>query len=239
MLARLEHALNYPELAKQMVLQPKAPSMSQPSPEEINLVVGYNGSTHSQTALDLTLWIAHQTRLATQRSVTVQVVYVVELERTCSSDQDGLSELCLPSFDIYPNDVYPDRAEARTGISDRISWLERSVHSEFGQTGIIAIADRSLKTDSILRQSSDRQIQQFEKADQILWQARHLADEWRGSLETHLRFGSVAEELRIVSQQVSTTALLLGCSSTKHPTVRALGKNLPFPVLGIPAKLPL
>uniref|UniRef100_A0A832H1C9 Universal stress protein n=1 Tax=Oscillatoriales cyanobacterium SpSt-402 TaxID=2282168 RepID=A0A832H1C9_9CYAN len=234
MLTRLEHALNSPGLAKQMVLRSKEPSVFQPPADDINLVVGYNGSTHSQTALDLTLWIAHQTRLATQKMVTVQVIYVVELESTYPAPQDGLPELCLPSLDIYS-----DGFEIWAGRSNLDSCTERLTSNGTCQTGLVAIADCPDKTRVSLEQSSDRQIQQFEKADRILWQARHLADEWRGSLETHLRFGCVAEELKIVSQQVSTTALLLGCSSAKHPTVQALGGNLPFPVLGIPPKLPL
>ncbi|MBF2026530.1 MAG: universal stress protein [Oscillatoriales cyanobacterium C42_A2020_001] len=233
MLARLEHALDCHGLAKQMVLQPKTPSLLPPPTQEINLVVGYNGSVYSQTALDLTLWIAHQTRLVTRKAVTVQVVYVVELERAPVTVPDNLSEL---SF--CPIDVYPDLSRIQVAADDRSPFAENSTHSELvHQASLTAICDRAVRSDLQREQSSDWQIQQFEKADRILWQARNLANEWRGSLETHLRFGCVAEELRTVAQQVSTTALFLGCSSVQHPIVQGLGQELLFPVLGIPSKL--
>ena len=81
MLVRLEGALDSHSLAEKMVLLPGSssfcPSENKLS-EAINLVVGYNGSPKSHTALDLTLWIAHQTRLATQKSVIVNVVHIIE-----------------------------------------------------------------------------------------------------------------------------------------------------------------
>lgn len=235
MLARLEHALDCHGLARQMVLQPKAASLTPPATEDVHLVVGYNGSAYSQTALDLTLWIAHQTRLATRKAVTVQVVYVVELERTHSSVPDDLSEL-----GFCPVDVYPDVSRIQVAAGDRSPFAESLVHSEVvHQSGLTVTCDRAVRSNLLREQTADRQIQQFEQADRILWQARNLADEWRGSLETHLRFGDVAEELRTVAQQVSTTALFLGCSSVQHPIVQALGQDLQFPVLGIPSKLPV
>ena len=78
------------------------------------------------------------------------------------------------------------------------------------------------------------QLNQFDQADLILWQARHMADEWRGSLKTHLRFGSVATELRCVAQTESAALLLLGCESAAHPLVEQLGTDLPCAILGIP-----
>lgn len=81
MLVRLEGALDRNDLMEQMVLLPEPASAASKwakSTTSVNLVVGYNASPSSQTALDLTMWIAHQTRLATQKQVTVQVVYVVD-----------------------------------------------------------------------------------------------------------------------------------------------------------------
>jgi hypothetical protein len=96
MLARFESVLGHQNLAEEMVLlpEPKLPisqkSKSTQSAKAINFIVGYNGSPKSQIALDITLWIAHQTRLVTTKEVTVQVVYVLDEspniydEDTCS-----------------------------------------------------------------------------------------------------------------------------------------------------------
>jgi nucleotide-binding universal stress UspA family protein len=46
--------------------------------KSINLIVGYNASPKSHTALDIAFCIAHQTYLATNTQVIVQAVYVVE-----------------------------------------------------------------------------------------------------------------------------------------------------------------
>ena len=101
MLARLESAMGRHDLVEQMVLIPESASShsdSAKSSKSINLVVGYNSSPRSQTALDLTLWIAYQTRLVTRKKVTVQVVYVVDensrnqaLEPVSFADASGSS----------------------------------------------------------------------------------------------------------------------------------------------------
>ncbi|MDX2229100.1 MAG: universal stress protein [Leptolyngbyaceae cyanobacterium bins.349] len=235
MLVRLENALNCPDLAKQMVLVPRAslPVVS----EDIHLVVGYNGSARSQTALDLTLWIAHQTRLVTQRAVTVQVVYVVDGDADRRTHYADYSE-----FYLAPTEVSPDSTErGLRPLSDRWEAVEATTCVSAAVRSPIAVtadwSDVSLPVLQSVRHRSAQQIDQFEKADRILWQARHLADEWRGSLKTHLRFGSLVEELRTVACQVPTTALILGCSSASDPLVQGLGQGLPFPVLGIPAKI--
>lgn len=231
MLVRLEHALNCPELARQMMLVPKSSAL--PCSLATNLVVGYNGSVRSQTALDLTLWIAHQTRLVSRRSVTVHVVYVVDEQDTSSSGTDQVSDLYLTPIEVHPHP--PELALVDT--CDRWdAWGTGSCHQVLTQPVGTVTSDWSDLIPPV-SPSTNKQVHQFEKADRILWQARHLAEEWRGSLETHLRFGRLTEELRTVADQVSTTALILGCSHASDPIIQALGQDLPFPILGIPANI--
>ncbi|MDX2240757.1 MAG: hypothetical protein NW224_08750 [Leptolyngbyaceae cyanobacterium bins.302] len=235
MLVRLEHALNCPNLAKQMMLVPKASNLLVPT--DINLVVGYNGSTRSQTALDLTLWIAHQTRLVTRRAVTVQVVYVVDQNDDRSSDRPSVQDtfLDLPSSPVA---IYPTLPSYVPISADPCPELIETVaHGRVATRCASPVISDWSETVPPVSQATNKQIHQFEKADRILWQARHLADEWRGSLETHLRFGNLVEELRSAACQVSTTALVLGCSERSDPIVQALGRDLPFPILGIPTKI--
>jgi len=161
MIKRLETALGRSNLTQDIVLLPgfkEPPSNLNSEPQAISFVVGYSGSAHSQTILDLALCMAHQTRLATANSVLVHVVYVVDATR--------------------PK----------------------------------AIAN----------------------ADRILWQARCLASEWRGSLNAHLRVGSVGTELIQVAREVEAEAILLGCHTTNHPLVQQLAGQTPCSVLGLP-----
>ncbi len=220
MLVRLQSTLGRSDLVNQMVLLPQARSLQTSSEQDINLVVGYSSSPRSQTALDLTLWIAHQTRLATRKQVTVQVVYVVDnrasqkratrlavmadsTQRWAREPQDQPALLCVGPQDRPGNALaeLPDLLEVG------------SLNLEMGMADV------------------------FEHADRILWQARCLADEWRGSLKTHLRFGSVDDELTSVVQAESASLLILGCESAQHPLVQQLGKTFPCPVLGIPSAL--
>lgn len=212
MLARLQDALGCSDLTKQMVLVPSS-STELRSPKAINLLVGYNGSPCSQTALDLTLWIAHQTRLATGKKVTVQVVYVLDRESECQPVSSLPHHLAAPTGGgqmLYPSTI---------GNGYR--------HVETGHRSSSAVAELPLRSTSC-------QLNQFDQADLILWQARHMADEWRGSLKTHLRFGSVAAELRCVAQAESAELLLLGCDSAAHPLVQQLATDFPCAILGIP-----
>jgi nucleotide-binding universal stress UspA family protein len=194
MLARLQATLDRSDLVSQMLLIPSRTFELSPL-TAVNLVVGYSGSINSQGALDLTLWIAHQTKIATSQQVTVQMVYVSE-------------ELVTES-------------------------PVRSSRSSTGRTSVLAMPQQPS-----IRQEALEKSRQFEEADRILWQARCLAEEWRGALKTHLRFGQVAEQLIEVACQEEASLLILGCESTQVPLVRQLanqGKALPFSVLGIPS----
>ncbi len=228
MLARLENALGCPEMAKRMVLVPTQGTDNAVSDSnEINLLVGYNASPHSQTALDLTLWIAHQTRLATQKSVMVQVIYVVD-RTAAGGDRTGyLDPLDRP--DPEENATYSLPTSLPTGE------CSESVQAQpIRKVGASLVAELPPAPNHICS-AFDWQMHQFEQADHILWQARHLADEWRGSLKTHLRFGNLADELRQVVKAESATVLVLGCNSANHPLVHQLECDFPCPILGIPS----
>lgn len=195
MLARLQATLDRTDLVRQMLLIPSRTS-EMSSLGAVNLVVGYSGSEKSQAALDLTLWIAHQTKIATTQPVTVQVVYVAEESKVAT-------------------------------------WSRSTHHRSTGRTSVLAMPEQR----SISQEALDRATQ-FEQADRILWQARCLAEEWRGALKTHLRFGQVAGQLLEVAYAEEASLLILGCESSHNPLVRQLsqrGQDLPFSVLGTPA----
>lgn len=231
MLVRLEGSMDRNDLIEEMLLLPEnasAVNKLDSATKPINLIVGYNASPQSQTALDLTMWIAHQTRLVTQKSVTVQVVYVLE---------DN------PDF-TYPN-VLKTAAISRSSkyhLSSSLSKLstyQKSATSDLTKSKLQKLAiDQQMKSGKQRRQKlTFSKDELFEQADRILWQARSLAEEWRGSFKAHLRFGDVATQLREVVESESATLLFLGCNSVNHPLVQKLGHNLPCSVLGIPTKL--
>jgi Universal stress protein family len=195
MLARLQATLDRTDLVRQMLLIPSRTS-EMSTLGAVNLVVAYSGSEKSQAALDLTLWIAHQTKMATTQSVTVQVVYVAEESKVAT-------------------------------------WSRSTHHRSTGRASVLAMPEQR----SISQEALDRATQ-FEQADRILWQARCLAEEWRGALKTHLRFGQVAGQLLEVAYAEEASLLILGCESSHNPLVRQLsqrGEDLPFSVLGTPA----
>jgi nucleotide-binding universal stress UspA family protein len=195
MLARLATKLEISNLAEQILLLPPQPQHSLIEPDEINLLVGYSNSPASQVALDLTLYIALQTKLVSPKPVTVQMVYVAE--------EPDVQTLCpLPR--------------------------SRSVATRAGQRAT-AVLDREA-----IRASAQSKAAQFEQADRILWQARTIAEDWRGSLKTHLRFGNLAEELAQVALTETASLLVLGCRSANDRLIRQLGRSFPCPILGIP-----
>jgi nucleotide-binding universal stress UspA family protein len=208
-LARLQSAIGRDDLIEQMVLLPKAQkSCSQRGLEakSANLIVGYNGSPQSHTALDIACWIAHQTSLATNSQVTVQAVYVVE-----------------ENFNYQAVDIF-NTADNKAQLERQFSNISKPVRLRLNQP----------KGTEILPQLERESRTSLKEADRIIWQAKTLAQEWQGSFKSHLRFGNITEEFKKVVQLETADILLLGCKSTNHPMIETLGKNFPCVVLGIP-----
>lgn len=218
MLARLQMTLDRTDLTERLILsEPRTHSLQSAAlqiptlqstglsvEQGYTLVVGYSGSLRSQAALDLTLCLAHQTRLATGKPVTVQVVYVVE--------EEAEAPLYAPAA-LVP------------AVSEPVGRRNRT------RTSVLAMP---VSRKTVTQEAHDR-ASQFEQADRILWQARCLADEWRGSLKTHLRFGSVAEQLAQVVEAENASLLILGCESCRLPLIHQIVRqNLSCTVLGIP-----
>jgi hypothetical protein len=208
-LARLQNAIGSQDTIEQMVLlpEPATQSVIGKSKKSVNLVVGYNNSLRSQTALDIALLIAHQTRLATQKQVKIHVVYV--LGQTQSSQLSS----------IYNS----------TGLA--FNQLEFPVAGAVqSSTNVLT----PLRTETLAACPALTPLDLLEQADRILWQARCLAEEWNGTFIAHLRFGCLDTELRQVVESEAADLLLLGCDSADHPVVQQLGANFPCSVLGIP-----
>lgn len=214
-LARLQSALGSQDLVEQMILLPEpaaATANEAKSPKSVNFVVGYNGSPNSQKALDTALWMAHQTRLATQKQVTVHVAYVLD-----ENQRHHYPEI-LDLADISCSAKAQKKLE-----SPAVCASTGSTTPVLTQPQPKALVTRSLTTPVDL----------FDQADRILWQARCLAEEWKGVFTAHLRFGRIATELRHVVESEAADLLLLGCNSTTHPVVQQLGAKFPCSVLGI------
>ena len=222
MLARLQMTLDRTDLTERLILSEPRTSSFQSTALQIptlqstglsvetgyTLVVGYSGSLRSQAALDLTLCLAHQTRLATGKPVTVQVVYVVE-------EDEAEAPLYAPATS----------ASVASSVAEPLGRRNRA------RTSVLAMP----ATRKTVTQEAHDRASQFEQADRILWQARCLADEWRGSLKTHLRFGSVAEQLAQVVEAEKASLLILGCESCRLPLIHQIVRqNLSCTVLGIP-----
>lgn len=231
-LLRLEGAMDRNASLEPMVLLPEPASAASKwakSTQPVNLVVGYTASPRSQTILDLTMWIAERMRSLTQKQVTVQVVYVVdEKQSNKCSDVCHLAETsCSSSLRLALS--FPKALTLRKAAASVLSQPKPQALS-------VASKRKSAKRHRA-KKKNFRQADSFEKADRILWQARCLAEEWRGSFNAHLRFGDVAAELRAVVESEAAALLFLGCNSIEHPLVQNLGSNFPCAVLGIPSEL--
>ncbi|MBW4573875.1 MAG: hypothetical protein KME08_01170 [Aphanothece sp. CMT-3BRIN-NPC111] len=226
MLMRLQSALGRDDLIEQMILlsESKKPlSKSSQDTKSVNLIVGYNSSTKSHTALDLTLCIAHQTRLATKAQVTVQVVYVIEdNQRDQCPDSFSSVAASSPLIEELPGELA--KASASSVLTPSRSNAIAEGGSSLRDVGGTTIALRPQNTS----------LDAFAQADDIFWQARCLAEEWQNSFQAHIRFGCVATELKKVVELEAAALLFLGCNSVNHPIVQKLGSNFPCSVLGIP-----
>ncbi|MBE9038006.1 universal stress protein [aff. Roholtiella sp. LEGE 12411] len=145
MLARLQSAIGRDDLIEQMVLlsEPKKPfSQKVQKVESVNLIVAYDASPNSHTALDIAFWIAHQTRLATNTQVTVQAVYVVENNQSSQSSSVLNLPINQPPLECSISEVsksvtlvltQPKLQAAVTPIqqADRILWQARSLAEEW------------------------------------------------------------------------------------------------------------
>lgn len=221
MLLRLQSALGQDNLSEQMLLHPGS-GQGNPSDMVENFVIGYNGSPNSQTALDFILWMAHQTRLATQKQVTVHVVYVIDCYNSLGS-ATAITPLALQDM--------PGAANCQLSSAEQFGF-----QCNTGNFAHQKVAHSS-NTQVVDRQPAPSLPSMLEQVDRILWQARCLSDEWRGSLEAHLRFGAVSTELRQVVETEGADLLFLGCTDANHPLVQQLAQCISCPILGIPTEL--
>ncbi|HLP92191.1 MAG TPA: universal stress protein [Nostocaceae cyanobacterium] len=211
MLARFQSMVGRDDLIEQMVLLPEQKKLFAKRATEknsIKLIVGYNASPKSHTALDIAFCLAHQTHLATNIKVTIQAVYVTETKPRPASE----------TFRFTKNSPV----------------LECSVN-EPSRKGTLVLTPPKLEEVSL--HLPEKSVNDFKEADQVLWEAKSLAQEWQETFKSHLRFGSLSEELNKVVQLESADALLLGCHSADHPLIDKLGSSFPCTVLGIPRYL--
>jgi nucleotide-binding universal stress UspA family protein len=193
-------------------------------PHAINLVVGYNSSPKSHAALDLTLWIAHQTRLVSRQPVVVQVVYVLQPERASQTFANAGLGAGLGSTRYEATPAWA--APASAPMPQQPVW-----GSGRATANAVQLAP---ERDYAALSEPWSAAESLGFADRVLWQARCLANEWRGSLKTHLRFGDLGQELLQVVKSESADLLILGCHSANHALLKQWGQAFPCPVLGIP-----
>ncbi|MEP0789128.1 MULTISPECIES: hypothetical protein [Cyanophyceae] len=230
MLVRLESAIGRNDLMEQMMLLPgsvSSSSVNTESKKSVNLIVGYNRSPSSQTALDVALWIAHQTRLVTKKQVTVQVVYVVD-DNSSNNHPNffNFKPASNPSIQYSPLNSKASAFKSATPV------FTQPTHQPVAASPRVTSVDPSYFRAMFYQD-------QFEQANRVLSQARSLAEEWSSSFKAHLRFGCLAAELKKAVESEAAAALLLGCHSVNHPLVQQLGDDFPCPVLGIPTMLNL
>lgn len=211
-LARLHSTLDLEARIDQLLLLPKLIESNSPGAANspaTALIVGYDGSANSQAALDLAFCVAHQMQVATQQQVMIHVVYVVD---------------CAVS-------VKPAQPR-RTKRAAKVKSKTRRLQTKSGATPAISCGT------AILSHAEDND-RNLEEIDRVLWQARCLAEEWRGSFTTHLRFGNLAAELETFATEENAALLFLGCHSASHPLVQQLKGKVACSVIGIPQFSPV
>jgi nucleotide-binding universal stress UspA family protein len=208
MLTRLQGALGLDNLSELVLLPGQNQAFIDPykGRDAISLVVGYNASPKGYTALDLALWIAHQTRLVTKTSVTVHAVYVIESEVNEYLGQFNLA---------WANQRYSShhRSEQQC-LNQPLQETLQTLETEFNNTTLAQPTPHALTT---------------------LQQACQLAKEWGGDFDTHLQFGGITTGLKAVVESEDAVLLMLGCCSKEHPIVQQLQTEVSCPVLGIPS----
>lgn len=128
----------------------------------------------------------------------------------------------------------------KTKVTNLVVGYSGSAHSQAALDLALCIAHqtRLVKPDPVLVHVvyvvDQTRPKTIANADRILWQARCLASEWRGSLHAHLRVGHVATELSLVAEEMEADVLLLGCHTSNHPLVKKLAAQTPCSVLGLP-----
>jgi len=146
MLVRLQSAIGRDDLVEQMVLipEPKKRSFTNvQTAQAVNLIVAYNASPNSHTALDVAFWIAHQTRLATNQQVTVQAVYVVEqnqgdkyLEKVNWANyltpcECGITDVYQSATSVLTPPKLTEQTVSPLEQADKILWQARSLAEEW------------------------------------------------------------------------------------------------------------
>lgn len=231
-LVRLQNALGWKDLASQIVLSEGATlgegEDERSSKETMNVLIGYNGSANSQIALDMALWIAHQTRLASQTRVLVHVVYIVDRRKQPPRE----NPVDLGGRSAWP---YPRHSSVQSDLLGTSGLPVFSSGRRSTDVPASQAAQSCLTVCEVEPAPSSQNL--LDQADCILWQARCLAEEWRGSLEAHLRFGSYPDELLNVAREINASLIVVGCSSPDHELVRQLAPQAPCPIWGIPHQL--
>lgn len=214
-LARLHSTLDLDARMDQLLLSPRLIEPTSTKAETLSststsLLVGYDGSANSQAALDLAFCVAHQMQLVTQQQVMIHVVYVVSCDTSTQ----------------LPQVRRVKRARAKVKAKARRSSVK---------SGKAVV--KSCGTATLSQLGADSR--NLEEIDRVLWQARCLAEEWRGSFTTHLRFGNIVDELEAFAIEENAALLFLGCHSANHPLVQQLKGKIPCSVIGIPQFSPI
>ncbi|MGP1384971.1 MAG: universal stress protein [Thainema sp.] len=129
---------------------------------------------------------------------------------------------------------------SKTKVTNLVVGYSGSAHSQAALDLALCIAHqtRLVKPDPVVVHVvyvvDQTRPKTIANADRILWQARCLASEWRGSLHAHLRVGHVATELSLVAEEMEADVLLLGCYTSNHALVKKLAAQTPCSVLGLP-----